>query len=158
MNPVSRFIYWNMNYHVEHHMFPMVPYHALPKLHELIKHDLPTPQPVHVEAYRRDVARAEAAASLRGLFPETRPAADRQALPRGLPQYLPGMMRRRGIRIRHADGSTPAPRTDIDKEDVIRFDHGRQDLRHLPLAGRWQVSSRPPVCAPMRTSISATGS
>ena len=43
MNPVSRFIYWNMNYHVEHHMFPMVPYHALPRLHALIKHDLPTP-------------------------------------------------------------------------------------------------------------------
>lgn len=43
MNPVSRFIYWNMNYHVEHHMFPMVPYHALPKLHEMIKHDLPAP-------------------------------------------------------------------------------------------------------------------
>ena len=41
MNPVSRFIYWNMNYHVEHHMFPMVPYHALPKLYETIKHDLP---------------------------------------------------------------------------------------------------------------------
>ncbi|MCA3574961.1 MAG: fatty acid desaturase family protein, partial [Aestuariivirga sp.] len=39
MNPVSRWIYWNMNYHVEHHMFPMVPYHALPKLHELIKND-----------------------------------------------------------------------------------------------------------------------
>ena len=32
MNPISRFIYWNMNYHVEHHMFPLVPYHALPKL------------------------------------------------------------------------------------------------------------------------------
>ena len=30
MNPITRFIYWNMNYHVEHHMFPMVPYHALP--------------------------------------------------------------------------------------------------------------------------------
>jgi fatty acid desaturase len=43
MNPVSRFIYWNMNYHVEHHMFPMVPYHALPRLHEMIKHDLPAP-------------------------------------------------------------------------------------------------------------------
>ncbi len=26
MNPISRWIYWNMNYHVEHHMFPMVPY------------------------------------------------------------------------------------------------------------------------------------
>jgi fatty acid desaturase len=36
-----RFIYWNMNYHVEHHMFPMVPYHALPRLHEVIKHDCP---------------------------------------------------------------------------------------------------------------------
>ena len=43
MNPVSRFIYWNMNYHVEHHMFPMVPYHALPRLHAMIKHDLPAP-------------------------------------------------------------------------------------------------------------------
>ncbi|WP_413993674.1 fatty acid desaturase family protein [Labrys okinawensis] len=52
MNPVSRFIYWNMNYHVEHHMFPMVPYHALPKLHELIKHDLPEPNPSIWHAYR----------------------------------------------------------------------------------------------------------
>lgn len=43
MNPISRFIYWNMNYHVEHHMFPMVPYHRLPELHEAIKHDLPLP-------------------------------------------------------------------------------------------------------------------
>ncbi len=43
MNPVSRFIYWNMNYHIEHHMFPMVPYHRLPELHEKIKHDLPAP-------------------------------------------------------------------------------------------------------------------
>lgn len=41
MNPISGFIYWNMNYHVEHHMFPMVPYHALPKLHAMIGNDLP---------------------------------------------------------------------------------------------------------------------
>ena len=33
INPLSRFVYWNMNYHVEHHMFPMVPYYALPALH-----------------------------------------------------------------------------------------------------------------------------
>ena len=52
MNPISRFIYWNMNYHVEHHMFPMVPYHALPKLHELIKHDLPAPNPSMLHGYR----------------------------------------------------------------------------------------------------------
>ena len=52
MNPISRFIYWNMNYHVEHHMFPMVPYHALPRLHELIKHDLPAPNPSMWDGYR----------------------------------------------------------------------------------------------------------
>ena len=34
-----RFLYWNMNYHVEHHMYPLVPYHALPRLHEMVKHD-----------------------------------------------------------------------------------------------------------------------
>jgi fatty acid desaturase len=52
MGPITRFIIWNMNYHVEHHMFPMVPYHALPKLHELIKHDLPTANPSIWHAYR----------------------------------------------------------------------------------------------------------
>lgn len=52
MNPVSRFIYWNMNYHVEHHMFPMVPYHALPRLHALIKDDLPAPNTSIWDAYK----------------------------------------------------------------------------------------------------------
>ena len=55
MNPISRFIYWNMNYHIEHHMFPMVPYHALPKLHAAIKHDLPTPNSSILQAYREMV-------------------------------------------------------------------------------------------------------
>jgi fatty acid desaturase len=51
MNPVSRFIYWNMNYHIEHHMFPMVPFHALPKLHEVIKGDLPAPNTSIAQAF-----------------------------------------------------------------------------------------------------------
>jgi fatty acid desaturase len=55
MNPVFRFLYWNMNYHVEHHMFPMVPYHALPKLHAEVAHDLPTPYPSLFAAYREIV-------------------------------------------------------------------------------------------------------
>ena len=53
MNPISRFIYLNMNYHVEHHMFTMVPYYRLPELHALIKHDLPVPEPSILAAYRR---------------------------------------------------------------------------------------------------------
>jgi fatty acid desaturase len=52
MNPISCFIYWNMNYHIEHHMFPMVPYHALPRLHALIKNDLPLPNTSIFDAYR----------------------------------------------------------------------------------------------------------
>ncbi|MGO4915049.1 fatty acid desaturase family protein [Pseudogemmobacter sp. W21_MBD1_M6] len=53
MNPVSRFIYWNMNYHVEHHMFPMVPYHRLPELHARIKADLPAPNTSIWQAYKQ---------------------------------------------------------------------------------------------------------
>lgn len=51
MNPISRFIYWNMNYHVEHHMFPLVPYYKLPELHELCRDDFPAPNLSIVSAY-----------------------------------------------------------------------------------------------------------
>jgi fatty acid desaturase len=51
MNPAFRFLYWNMNFHVEHHMFPMVPFHALPRLHETIKDDTPHPYPSTISAY-----------------------------------------------------------------------------------------------------------
>lgn len=51
MNRVSRFIYWNMNYHIEHHMYPLVPYYRLPELHEFIRHDCPAPNPSIFAAY-----------------------------------------------------------------------------------------------------------
>ena len=41
LNPVLRFLYWNMQHHLAHHIFPLVPFHALPKLHEHIKDQLP---------------------------------------------------------------------------------------------------------------------
>lgn len=53
MNRASRFIYLNMNYHLEHHMFTMVPYYHLPALHALILKDLPEPDPSILSAYRR---------------------------------------------------------------------------------------------------------
>lgn len=55
MNPIFRFMYWNMNYHVEHHMFPMVPYHGLPALHEVMKADTPPPYPSTIAAYKEIV-------------------------------------------------------------------------------------------------------
>ncbi|NDA01501.1 MAG: fatty acid desaturase, partial [Acidimicrobiia bacterium] len=45
MGPLNRWIYWNMNYHVEHHMYPSVPFHQLKNLHETIKSQLPKPYP-----------------------------------------------------------------------------------------------------------------
>ena len=52
LNPVLRFIYSNMNYHVEHHMFPTVPFYALPTLHEAIKNDCPAAYPSLFAAFR----------------------------------------------------------------------------------------------------------
>ncbi len=51
LNPIFSFIYWKMEYHIEHHMFPMVPSYNLPKLHEIIKDQLPKPQSLF-EAYK----------------------------------------------------------------------------------------------------------
>jgi fatty acid desaturase len=52
INPLFRFLYLNMNYHLEHHLLPMVPFHALPRLHEAIKDQLPPAYPSLYAAYR----------------------------------------------------------------------------------------------------------
>ena len=52
MNRINRYLYWNMGYHIEHHMFPMVPYHNLPKLHALVKDDMPPPYNGLLNVYR----------------------------------------------------------------------------------------------------------
>lgn len=52
MNPVFRFLYLNMNYHVEHHVLPSVPYRALPDLHDEIKDQLAPAKPNTLTAYR----------------------------------------------------------------------------------------------------------
>lgn len=36
-NALMRFFAWNMPYHVEHHAYPAVPFHALPQLHDLLE-------------------------------------------------------------------------------------------------------------------------
>ena len=94
MNPISRFIYWNMNYHVEHHMFPAVPYHRLPELHERVRHDMPAPSASILDGWR-----------------EVLPALRRQ---RADPSYriertLPATARRTGS-VRPPASRPPAPR------------------------------------------------
>jgi len=51
-NPVFSFLYWHMEYHIEHHMFPTVPSYNLPKLHHLIKHQMPPAKKGLWGAYR----------------------------------------------------------------------------------------------------------
>ena len=54
LTPVVRFLYWHMNYHIEHHMYAAVPCYRLGKLHKTIKHDLP-PSPVGLVATWREI-------------------------------------------------------------------------------------------------------
>lgn len=39
-NPLVSFVMWNMSYHAEHHLYTTLPFHALPKAHELLKDKL----------------------------------------------------------------------------------------------------------------------
>jgi Na+-transporting NADH:ubiquinone oxidoreductase subunit F len=118
MNPISRFIYWNMNYHVEHHMFPLVPYHALPKLHETIRGDCPPPYPSILSAWKEIV-----------------PAVKRQIkdpgyhVKRPLPPPIQNSCDGRHVSKTAADPDgwiEVCPADALPLGDVVRFDHGRK--------------------------------
>jgi fatty acid desaturase len=38
--PLGRFLMWNMPYHAEHHAYPAVPFHTLPRLHDALRPQL----------------------------------------------------------------------------------------------------------------------
>lgn len=52
VNPIFRYLYMNMNYHVEHHTTPMIPFHALAKYHEAIKDQASPPYHNLWDVYR----------------------------------------------------------------------------------------------------------
>jgi Na+-transporting NADH:ubiquinone oxidoreductase subunit F len=121
MNPIHRFLYWNMNYHVEHHMFPLVPYHNLPRLHELVKADMPAPYPSLLAAWRELV-----------------PAVLRQVkdpsyyVERKLPTPSPDPETLAGPQILRAKGRVINGWAEVcvsgflRPEEVIRFDHEKE--------------------------------
>jgi len=41
LSPLTQFLYWHMNYHIEHHMYAAVPCYNLGRLHRMIRHELP---------------------------------------------------------------------------------------------------------------------
>jgi Na+-transporting NADH:ubiquinone oxidoreductase subunit F len=118
MNPLHRYLYWNMNYHVEHHMFPLVPYHALPKLHAAVKDDCATPYP-----------------SLFGAWREIVPTILKQIKDPGyhVKRQLP-QPKLRVIAGGHSSNANPDTEgwieacvsADLGRADVVRFDHGKK--------------------------------
>lgn len=52
---VVKWIMWNMPYHAEHHAYPAVPFHALPKLHESMKSELVNTTEKHSQFHLRIV-------------------------------------------------------------------------------------------------------
>ncbi len=52
LNPVLSFLYWKMEYHLTHHMFPTVPSYNLDKLHHHIKDQLPRTNEGLIDAYK----------------------------------------------------------------------------------------------------------
>jgi Na+-transporting NADH:ubiquinone oxidoreductase subunit F len=120
MNPVLRFLYWNMNYHLEHHMYPLVPYHQLPKLHELVKADCPAPFSGLIEAWREIIP---------ALFRQLRDTSHFARRP--LPAPQPGAAAQPPMPIFRAlgpavDGWIEIGASDsLGAEDVIRVDHER---------------------------------
>jgi fatty acid desaturase len=47
-----RFLAWNMPYHIEHHVYPMVPFHKLPALHEIIVDNLKSTSDGYIEFHK----------------------------------------------------------------------------------------------------------
>ena len=73
MNRLHRYLYWNMNFHIEHHMFPTVPFHALPALHEAVKADLPPVYPGFRATYREILRAARGQAKNPSFFIDRTP-------------------------------------------------------------------------------------
>lgn len=51
-NAAVRFLAWNMPYHAEHHAYPSVPFHALPRLHALLRPELAVVAPGYLSVQR----------------------------------------------------------------------------------------------------------
>ncbi len=118
MNPIHRFLYWNMNYHVEHHMFPLVPFHALPQLHDAVKDDCPTPYPSLFAAWREIVPTV--------LKQVEDPAYHvKRRLPASKTRSAEGTYSSEAKP--DADGWVSVCKTgNLGRADVIRFDHGKK--------------------------------
>lgn len=52
VNPLVGYLYWNMNYHAEHHMYAAVPFWRLPAFHQAVRDQMQQPIDGFVSALR----------------------------------------------------------------------------------------------------------
>ena len=50
--PLVKLFAWNMPYHAEHHAYPAVPFHALPRLHAYVRANIENLEPGYIAATR----------------------------------------------------------------------------------------------------------
>jgi Na+-transporting NADH:ubiquinone oxidoreductase subunit F len=117
-NFVHRFLYWNMNYHIEHHMFPLVPYHNLPKLHELVKDDMPKPYNGLWECWKEIIPTIlkqvkDPTYHVKVKLPEPKQHLDEGTYRSDAPTDTEGWLE-------------ICAAADLGPEDVIRFDHNKK--------------------------------
>jgi len=119
MNPLFRFIYSNMNYHIEHHMFPMVPYHALPKLHEELKKDMPEPYPSLYSAFKEIIP------TLLKQVKDPWYHVKRELPDTAVPLQVDKLIAEAKSEYRRSEGNwvEVCDVGTIEREDVMRFDH-----------------------------------
>lgn len=118
INPVYRYLYMNMNYHIEHHSLPMVPYHALGRLHEAVRDQMPPAYP-HLWAVYREMIPA--------LIKQATEDPDYQIMrpiPRG--RDAEPVVRSRDTAAEAGGWVEVCAVADLDEEDVIRLDHAGQ--------------------------------
>ena len=51
-NAIVRWLTWNMGYHAEHHAYPALPFHALPKAHGLLAERIAVQAPGYLSVHR----------------------------------------------------------------------------------------------------------
>jgi MocE subfamily Rieske [2Fe-2S] domain protein len=124
VNPVLSFFYMNMQYHIEHHMFPGVPFHALSKLHEKVKSQLPRVYTSTFDAYRElipTVLRQQKDPSyyVTPVLPETEKpetaGLDSEKTQNAVQEKIPALDDIKWIPAIGAD--------ELDMDDVIGFEH-----------------------------------
>lgn len=138
VNAISGFIYWNMQYHVEHHMFPMVPYYNLPELHAVLQAGGQMPEPY---------------ASMWSVYREMIPALIKQTtdpdyctkrpLPPPLPEARVAELRK-DAGAPDADGWVAAcDFGDVAPGDMLRFEVGNRsyNVYHAEDDGLWYATA-----------------